>query len=179
MKGLFLVLLLVGCGSDQTDDSAVSPPQETVTSQTTQKTTDAAEASEPDSDAAETVTTPTLKEKYYVRFYYVAEDEQVNATTCAIKTVGLAMEYQMKNLTKEKFDLLSARTYCEVTRIDEYATSKDYELRCNLTDNYMYLDTTCGASQTVQYKHYYRPSLESWGTSAMPDPGYAYGGTSK
>jgi hypothetical protein len=179
MKGLFLVLLLVGCGSDQTDDSTVSPSQETAASQTTQKTTDAAEASEPESDVTETVTTPALKEKYYVRFYYVAEDEQVNATTCAIKTVGLAMEYQIKNLTKVKFDLLKERSDCKIDSVHEYETGNNYELRCDLTDNYMYFDATCGASQTVQFKHYYRPNLESWGTSAMPEPGYASGGTSK
>jgi hypothetical protein len=178
MKGLFLVLLLVGCGSDPAAETTAPAAQESATSQTTQKTTDAAEAAKPDRDVIETVTTPALKEKYYVRFYYVAEDEQVNPTTCAIKTVGLAMEYQIKSLTKVKFDLLKERSDCKIESVHEYETGNDYELRCDLTDNFMYFDASCGSNQTVQYRHYYRPNLESWGPSAMPEPGYAYGGTS-
>lgn len=181
--GFILLLFLVSCGHESdykpspspkvTPSPSPSPTPSSIPSPTPTAT--------PDPNPTPQPSPKQLEERYLVRFYYIAEDEQVDKTTCKVKTVGLKMEFQYKNLTKEKFDLLSGRTYCEVTDIHEATetTGKWYELRCNLSDNFLWLDSSCGTGKSVQFKHYYRPLLDAWGSSAMPEPGYAYGGTSK
>lgn len=42
-----------------------------------------------------------LIERYIARFYHVVEDEIVNKATCKVQTVGLKIEFQMKNLADE------------------------------------------------------------------------------